>query len=266
MTGSSDHAREVREVSHAEAVRLCAADPWLRFAVTAGRSFDGWHYPLADLLVVARHRPRARTLDLVVLATGTATGSRHRLAAVRPLLEYPDARSATFSRELAGQAPAALGLPAGSGIAWDWMWTSRPPAPRPGETVVEELDDADQQIAGQLRDLLKHHSPRHSAEPGTAGVAGWVGVRHGNEIVACAAWFEPVPGVPLLASVAVRSDIRRAGLGAALTAAVTRRALAAGAPAVTVDLYADNEPARRLYHRLGFHPGRKFVSWGLPRA
>ena len=40
-------------------------------------------------------------------------------------------------------------------------------------------------------------------------------------------------------------------------------ALAVGSPAVTVDLYADNDAARRVYERLGFVLGREVVSWPL---
>jgi predicted GNAT family acetyltransferase len=49
-----------------------------------------------------------------------------------------------------------------------------------------------------------------------------------------------------------------------VTATLTRQALAAGAPVVTVDLYADNPVARRLYRRLGFRRDQEFVSWSLP--
>jgi ribosomal protein S18 acetylase RimI-like enzyme len=70
--------------------------------------------------------------------------------------------------------------------------------------------------------------------------------------------------VPLLASIAVDVAARGRGLGAAVTAALTRRALAAGAPVVTVDLYADNPVALRLYRRLGFTLDQQFVSWHLP--
>ena len=86
-------------------------------------------------------------------------------------------------------------------------------------------------------------------------------MRRGGRIVACAAWLELVPSVPLLASVAVHPDARRQGLAAALTSWISRRALAAGAPAVTVDLYADNDAARQVYQGLGFDLGHEFISW-----
>jgi predicted GNAT family acetyltransferase len=66
--------------------------------------------------------------------------------------------------------------------------------------------------------------------------------------------------------VAVDPDARRSGLAGALVATVTRRALAAGSPAVTVDLYADNHAARRVYARLGFRTAHEFTSWTVPAA
>jgi ribosomal protein S18 acetylase RimI-like enzyme len=144
------------------------------------------------------------------------------------------------------------------------MWTERPPAPHPGERDVHDLDVTDPAVAAALTELLTSHSWRHSATPGSPGVVGWVGVQRRGAIVACAAWFEPVPGIPLLASVAVHPDARRSGLAGALTATITRRSFAAGSPAVTVDLYADNDQARRVYTRLGFRTAHEFTSWSLP--
>jgi ribosomal protein S18 acetylase RimI-like enzyme len=49
-----------------------------------------------------------------------------------------------------------------------------------------------------------------------------------------------------------------------LCGTVTAEALAAGAPAVTLDMYASNDVARRLYTGLGFVWGRGSSSGLLP--
>ena len=75
---------------------------------------------------------------------------------------------------------------------------------------------------------------------------------------------EHVAGVPHLASVVVDPHARGRGLAADLCARLTRDALAAGAPVVTLGMYSDNDAARRVYTGLGFVVDRDFVSGYLP--
>ena len=49
----------------------------------------------------------------------------------------------------------------------------------------------------------------------------------------------------------MRSDQRGRGLGAAVTARLTREAIT-GVGVCTLGMYADNAVARRVYHRLGY--------------
>lgn len=93
-----------------------------------------------------------------------------------------------------------------------------------------------------------------------------MGVRDGGSLVACAASTELVDGVPHLAGIAVHPRRRGEGLGGAVTASVTRAALRAGAEACTLGTYADNEPARRLYARLGYRCEHPFSSRALVPA
>jgi GNAT superfamily N-acetyltransferase len=147
------------------------------------------------------------------------------------------------------------------------MWTASPPAPVPGEDAVRELDVGDPAVRAAVLHLLHAVSPRHSAEPGDPYASVWVGVVGADGgLLACGAYGDEAPGVPLLASIAVSPDARGRGLGAAVTAALTRRAFADGAPVVTVDLYSDNPVARELYRRLGFVLDQEFASWTLPAA
>jgi ribosomal protein S18 acetylase RimI-like enzyme len=57
-----------------------------------------------------------------------------------------------------------------------------------------------------------------------------------------------------LARVIVRPDARGAGLGRALVETLLERAAAAGAREASLNVYLDNEPARRLYGAVGFVP------------
>jgi predicted GNAT family acetyltransferase len=95
-------------------------------------------------------------------------------------------------------------------------------------------------------------------------VRRWVGVLDGDALVACAAHVEHVPGVPHLASVVTAPVARGRGLAADLCARLTRDALTAGAPVVTMCMFSDNDVASRSYTRLGFVVDRDFTSGYLP--
>jgi predicted GNAT family acetyltransferase len=75
-----------------------------------------------------------------------------------------------------------------------------------------------------------------------------------------------VPGVPHLASIATLPAVRGRGLGEAVTSSLTRAALLAGRPVVTLGMYSDNAVARRLYQRLGFGDVRHWSSRRLRPA
>ncbi|WP_267595378.1 GNAT family N-acetyltransferase [Carbonactinospora thermoautotrophica] len=140
---------------------------------------------------------------------------------------------------------------------WNFRWTSTPPPPMPGEERVVELKDADEEI----RELLSVASPRHSAPPGDPTVRRWVGIRDEHDrLVACGAETRRPGGLAHLASIATLPGMRGRGLGAAVTAWLTRRVLDEGDDVCTLGQYADNEVARRLYSRLGYTDDDHFTS------
>ena len=142
---------------------------------------------------------------------------------------------------------------------WDWWWLDRPPPAQAGEEEVAwEADEP------ALADFLEVASPRRSADPGDRHVQRWCSIRDDAGIAACAAELHLVPGVPHLASIAVRPDRRGLGLGGAVTAWITRQVLAEESPVVTLGMYADNEPARRVYRRLGYRDEHHLMSGRTP--
>lgn len=161
-----------------------------------------------------------------------------------------------------------IARPLDGGESWDWfwLWTERPPAERPGEASVGRLDTTDPAVAADLDQLLRVSSPRTSARPDDPTVRTWFGARDDDGVlVACASEHEQVPSVWHLRAIATHPDHRGRGLGADITAAVTRAGLAAGAEAVTLGMSADNTVARRLYERLGFRVGESFATRAVVR-
>ncbi len=75
-------------------------------------------------------------------------------------------------------------------------------------------------------------------------------------VAVCFRGFSTFAGLPLINihDLAVTARHRRKGAGRALLEDVLRRARDAGCAKVTLEVRDDNEPARRLYKRLGFGP------------
>ena len=145
-----------------------------------------------------------------------------------------------------------------TGTDWDFWWLEREPPRQPGEDeVVDVIDEA------AVTQLLTESSPTASALPGDPAVRRWVGVERAGRLVACAADTSGATGVGHLSSIAVHPDARGAGLGAAVTAALTRRMLADGCDLVTLGMYAHNEVGRRLYRSLGYVDDHLFTSGPL---
>ncbi|HEX7188746.1 MAG TPA: GNAT family N-acetyltransferase [Actinomycetes bacterium] len=144
---------------------------------------------------------------------------------------------------------------------WEWYSTTHPPPVQAREPDVRPLADGD---LGEVAALLAGWSPRADVAPGDPGVLGWCGVRdHAGSLVAAAAHTERRPGVPHLASIVTHGDHRGNGLGAAVTAWLTRRLLDAGSDVVTLGMYSDNDDARRVYRRLGFACAHELTSGRL---
>lgn len=160
----------------------------------------------------------------------------------------------------------ALGLVPYS--SWDWMSTDVPPPAVAGEDAVVRLDPVAD--APAIRACLAEANPGTTADPTAAHEAAWFGVRSDDGalagVVGASLRGGPADGGSSwhLHGLGVRPDVRGRGTGAALTAAITRAGLAAGASWISLGLYADNEHARRIYRTLGFVTTAELDSYSPP--
>ena len=226
-------------------------DPFLRWNVPADRVLARWDGPGAEG-VLAQGWWGALTLT-VLGAPATAAA-----LVTEAVTERRDVERITLPRGTLPLLDAGVAARVGDGADWDWLWTTDPPAAQPGEDQVTSLDDA-----AAVTALLDAASPRPDVVPGTPGVRAWLGVRTADRLVACGALTRRVAGAGHLASIATLPSSRGHGLGGAVTAALTRWSLTSGDHACTLGMYADNEPARRMYRRLGYRPGHEFSSRAL---
>ncbi|WP_280837249.1 GNAT family N-acetyltransferase [Micromonospora sp. A200] len=130
---------------------------------------------------------------------------------------------------------------------WDFLWTTTAPPRQPEEDRVVRLGEADHPA---LNALIEASFPSTTSRPGDPRIVDWYGVRDGDRLVACGA-DRSRGDVGFLAGLTVAPERRGRGLGAALTAGMTR-ALAARHDHVALGVYTDNVGAIRLYRRLGF--------------
>jgi len=90
-------------------------------------------------------------------------------------------------------------------------------------------------------------------------VRGWAGVRRSGRLLGAGALCSAPSGTPHLRAIVTHPDHRGTGLGAAVTAFLTREGLR-DSPVVTLGMYSDNDAARRLYHRLGYTTSHRWLS------
>lgn len=192
-------------------------------------------------------------------AIGTASGLATLLddAEVRAWVTGDGNRHLSVPRGLVGVVEARLDL-GDRGGEWDWMWTRDAPPAVPGEEHVVALDAS---ARDEAEAFLTEHSPRTHGQPFARAAQRWVGVRDpvSGALLALGGSEPCTAGTPTLAGIAVAVDRRGEGWGAAVTAHLTRLAVAE-AGACALGMFADNATARRVYHRLGFRTGMEWTS------
>jgi ribosomal protein S18 acetylase RimI-like enzyme len=129
-----------------------------------------------------------------------------------------------------------------------WMDRTESLGEEPSAGDAQWLTDEEQP---EIAELLALAFPDSDARPGGPGVERWAGIRdESGRLAAVSALGWSAPTVGYLVGVAVRPELRGQGLGErvcrlAIGEAIRER----GAVALMVD--GDNEPAIKLYRRLG---------------
>lgn len=139
---------------------------------------------------------------------------------------------------------------------WDWLSADTEPPSQPGEGDVVRLDP--QADGAAIRDCLRTANPGTEADPSGPHEAGWWGARSPDgELLGVIGASRRGAAMPQqhtwhLHGLGVRPSARRQGWGRALTAAAVRDGLDAGAPWVSLGVWADNHAALAMYAALGF--------------
>ena len=243
--------------AHADVVEASGGDAFIRYDLPTTLEHPGW--ALGEAVAVTR-RTHTRRLGLLVLGPPADVDA---LAAhlVRAALLPPDVGAVTVARD--ALAAVAAHLPLADGNDWEWMYAvSAPPVVAAESRLVplrrDELDD--------IRDLLASANPRTDARPFEYPDQSWVGVRTATgRLVACGVREPSLAGYPILSGITVDPAHRGTGLGLAVTAYLTRAAVAQ-AGVCTLGMYSDNDVARRVYHGLGYRGDHRWASRRLARG
>lgn len=249
--------------------RLLAAsgdDPFVRYAVP--RTLAGPAYALDGAVTLLR---RTHTGRLALAAFGPTTPL---LRLVRAVLADEEVRQLRLARVSVPQDSAAVVLRAvadhaavGGGDDWEWMWSQVvPPADVGAGHGLQRFDDrAD---AAELAAFLDRVSPSSHATPGSGAAQLWLGLRdamagvRSGRILACGAMDREAGGYATLSGIAVEPSLRGTGLGRAITAELTRHAVALDG-VCTLGMFSYNTVARGLYRSLGYRIGHRWATHSL---
>ncbi|QNN51458.1 GNAT family N-acetyltransferase [Nocardioides mesophilus] len=225
--------------------------PFLRHQIAPDDVRRAWLLGDAVVLDGVRGRPGEAPEGSVYTCLGPAGQLEPLMAHVVGVGDQP----ARVRVEVPARVPGAWHLT--DPHQWHWMTTTTPVAGR--EThPVERLDAAaDGAAVDALLDVANADS---FARPGAPGIALWLGVRRAGRLLATGALQRMHDGTLQLRGIAVHPDARGAGLGTALSAALTNHALRDGTGLASLGVYSDNATAVRLYERLGYRVVTTFSS------
>lgn len=169
------------------------------------------------------------------------TPEQERAVARVRVLERTGADLERTLEVLARANPISTADPLGaSEVAWFGV-AAEPEPPAPDHPSTPDDSAADDS------------APDDSAADDSTALVGVVGARLAQGAGDGFSWH--------LHGLSVLPGLRRAGYGSALTIAAARAGLAAGAEWISLGLYADNDAARRIYTRLGFHLDAAMASY-----
>lgn len=163
----------------------------------------------------------------------------------------------SLPRAAADAVGALLADPAAAGL-WEWMWTEEPP-----ELPADGVEDLTPDTRAEIEGFLARFNARTDGRPFAHPQQRWVGVRdESGGLLAVGCCETERSGTPILAGITTAEHARGRGLGRAVTAELTRGAVAEQGWC-TLGMYSDTPGARRLYLDLGYRVGAEWTSGRL---
>ena len=245
-----------RATCHADLLTAVGGDPFVRYEIPADLPAPAFISGSSAVMVRTTHSGRPG-----LAAIGDAGTLAALFADLSGGAALAGVRTVTLPRNGFDVIARQLRL-TDQGGEWDWLWTDTRPPVSAAQNLLIELDDRGD--AEELTALNARGNPTAESEPGTGRTELWLGVRGpGGAIVAAGALHRTAAGAGHLTGIVVDPAHRGQGLGAAVTAGLTRAAIERPGPVrgvSTLGMYSDNDSARRLYRRLGYRTAHAFSS------
>ncbi len=134
--------------------------------------------------------------------------------------------------------------------------------PAPGTSAVEPLDESHEH---EIRELYADGEATHEAPDffwrSQLGDGTFFGVRQEGRLVAAGGThlYSAEESVGAVGNVYTHRSHRNRGLASAITTAVARRLIERGTDTIVLNVRSENEPAIRVYERLGFQRHVRFL-------
>jgi len=127
------------------------------------------------------------------------------------------------------------------------LWTLDPVKSGNRESTAIILPPNDKRIG----ELLVHSDSAH-VFPGNDNIVRWCGVVREDELLSVGAQVRSANGAAHLVSICTHPSARGAGLAREVCNALITEAIADEVPMMFLEMFAGNEPGRRVYSALGF--------------
>ncbi|MSO27091.1 MAG: GNAT family N-acetyltransferase [Candidatus Nanopelagicales bacterium] len=127
------------------------------------------------------------------------------------------------------------------------LWTLDPAkfGARKSTAIILAPDDK------RIAELLVHSNSAH-VFPGDDNIVRWCGVVRGEKLLSVGAQVHSATGAAHLVSICTHPSARSAGLAREVCNALINEVIADEAPMIFLEMFAGNEPGRRVYSALGF--------------
>ncbi len=225
---------------------LSDAEPLNRSGLVLSEFRRGWSDAAAAVWIGVR--------DGVSRLTGT--GQPEAVAHILDQIADDLPSEAHFSVPAGAAGPLAMLRNITRQNDWELRWLTTAPPSAAGEDKVAWLPPD----SAELTALIDSAYPAAEARPGDPSVRGWAVLRDDAGQLVAAAADTSRPRTGRISAVMTAPAARGHGYGAAVTTALSRHLLSEF-DMVLLGLYLENDKARRLYERTGFH-GKMIVTSG----